>query len=397
MTQALVGRQPIFRANGTVYGYEFLFRSPGQTTAVIEDGDRATADVLVQSLVDIGLDTLVGRKLAFVNLTRNLLLGRQLACIPSNRVVLEILEDVSPDAEVLDAIRELSQAGYTIALDDFVYQPEMQPLVELADIIKLEFPAIDPSDLPHHIATLRERGVKTILAEKLETKEDVETCKRLGCDLFQGYFYCKPEVVEGRRLPNGSLSAMQLIIELQQPEVTFGRVEQLLETDPNLSFRLLRFANSANVCASHTVESLRQATSLMGLSKLRSLASMMLLSTLGDSKPSELVRTAMIRAKLCEQLARVAGHDRLERFHTLGLFSVLDALLDLPMEEIVQSISLSAELTDALTKGEGILGETLAQVIALESGDPAVNLLIGVGQLQEIYVDVLNAVNSGSR
>ncbi|MEM0927198.1 MAG: HDOD domain-containing protein, partial [Planctomycetota bacterium] len=177
--------------------------------------------------------------------------------------------------------------------------------------------------------------------------------------------------------------------ELQQPDITLARVEQLLESDPALSFRLLRFVNSAQAGTARKVESLKQATALMGLSKLRSLASMMLLSTINDEKPDELIRLAMIRARMCEHLAELAGHDRLDRYYTMGLFSVLDALLDLPMRDVVDSLPLSSEINEALTDGCGELGETLQHVICHEQQRELPSEVFEEEQLGEAFIETM--------
>ncbi|MEM6471799.1 MAG: HDOD domain-containing protein [Planctomycetota bacterium] len=396
MATALVGRQPILRPDGSVFGYELLFRRHGATAACIDDGDRATADVFLQSMIDIGLENLVGEKLAFINLTRNLVLSDQLLCIPAGRVVLEILEDIEPDDDVIAAVSKLVAAGHVIALDDFVYSPRLDPLIELADIVKIEYPAIPTDALEPHIRELRDRGVKTILAEKIETHEDFKRCEALGCDLFQGYYFSKPQIVEGRKLPEATIGVVRLVSELQNPDITLARVEQLLESDPALSFRLLRFVNSAQAGTERRVESLKQATALMGLAKLRSLASMMLLSSLNENKSEELIQTAMVRARMCERLAELAGSDRLDRFFTLGLFSVLDALLDLPMRSVVESLPLSSEINEALTDGSGELGETLLHVLSHERRKQPPSGTFEASQLDEAFRDAIRDLANAS-
>lgn len=369
MDHAFVGRQPIFASDLQVFGYELLFRTGNHGAACFRDGDEATASVLLGAFTDIGMNTLVGDKKAFINLTRNLLVERKLACLPPDRVVLEILEDIEPDREAIEAVEELGAAGYTIALDDFVFREELQPLIELADIVKIEYPAIPASDLEEHIKHLRGSGVKTLLAEKVETQEDFQRCLDLGCDLFQGYFFCRPQVVSGRKMQTNTASVIRLVSELQNPEITTDRVEELIQTDPTLSYRLLRFVNSASAATSRKIDSLKQAIALMGIARLRSLASIMLLTGLDDIKPEELINLAMTRAKMCEWLAYCTGAPNVDRYYTLGLFSVLDAMLDQPMEEVVEHLPLAAELNDALLNRTGPLGEMLTRVIAFENGE----------------------------
>ncbi|MCD0458114.1 EAL and HDOD domain-containing protein [Roseiconus lacunae] len=368
MDKAFVGRQPIFTPAQEVYGYELLFRSSETSAADFRDGDHATATVLMSAFTDIGLQTLVNDKRAFINTTRNLLVDGTLSCLPQDRMVLEVLEDVDPEPEILHALRELRETGYTIALDDFVYRPELEPLVELADLIKIEFPAIANEDLAEHVSRLREHGVKTILAEKVETQEDFELCRDIGCDLFQGYFFSKPQVISRGKMQSNVAAVIRLVSELQDPNITPTDVEAIIQMDANLSYRLLRFVNSAAAGTTCKIGSLRQATALMGIHRLRSLASMLILTGLDEKKPKELINLAMTRAKTCELLANSSDSAHPERFYTVGLFSVLDAMLDQPMEDVLESLPLETEINDALLDQSGPMGEILRSVLNYETG-----------------------------
>ncbi|MCA9136724.1 MAG: HDOD domain-containing protein [Planctomycetales bacterium] len=386
---AFVGRQPIFRPDQTVHAYELLFRSGEQNAAVITDGDRATASVLLNTFTDIGLDTIVGSKSAFINLTRNLLLGENLSCLPPDRVVLEILEDIKPDEKVIAAAQRLVSSGYTIALDDFVYSPELEPLIGLAGIVKIEFPAIPNSELPSHVQKLRELGVQTILAEKVETQEDFDLCNSLGCDLFQGYFFSRPQVISQRKTQVNLGPIIRLVSELQNPNITVGEVENIIQTDANLSFKLLRFVNSANAATKRKIESLKQATTLMGISRLRSLASMMLMTSINDSKPQELINLAMIRGKMCELLAVESGESRPDRFYTVGLLSVMDAMLDKPMEDVIPLLPLAADMNEALLNRTGDLGPILVSVVNYEAGKIIPPNSLTARQMEQAYQKTL--------
>ncbi|TWU04979.1 EAL and HDOD domain-containing protein [Stieleria varia] len=396
MDRALVGRQPIFSSSLDVYGYELLFRSGEENSARFCEGDRATANVILNTFTDIGLETLAGSKCAFINLTRNLLLARHLSCLPADRVVLEVLEDIQPDRHVLAAVAEYSELGYTIALDDFIYREELEPLIDLADIVKVEFPAIPSNELADHISKLRDRGIQTILAEKIETQEEFERCRELGCDLFQGYFFCKPQVISGRRVNSNIASVVRLLSALQDPDITTERVEEVIQTDANLSYKLLQFVNSANAATRRRIDSLRQATALMGIQRLRSLVSMMLLSNVDETKPNELINIALMRAKMCELLAIQAGEDRPERFYTLGLFSTLDALLDQPMSEIVKMLPLTNDTNDALLNRSGTLGDVLSCVINYESGNVTTLANVNRAQVAQTYEETLQWLTTNS-
>ena len=392
MDTAFVGRQPIFWSNLKVYGYELLFRSGDESSAIFDDGDRATATVLVNSFVDVGIGSIVGAKRAFINVTRNLLLSQQLTFLPPDRVVLEILEDIEPDDEVLACVQDLVDEGYSIALDDFVFRPELAPLVELADIVKVEFPQISKDELPDHIAKLRDLGVKLILAEKIETHAGFELCRDLGCDLYQGYFFCRPQVLSQRKPKSGNLAAVvRLLGDLQKPDITAAQAADVIRTDVNLSYNLLRFANSAVYATTKKIESLQHATAMMGVQRLRSLASMMLLAGMDKDKPQELIKIALTRAKMCESLAEVMGDACPQRLYTLGLLSVMDAILDIPMEEVVSLLPLDADMNEALLHHTGEYGELLACVISFGTENTAApsSLKLSSGQVLDSYLDAL--------
>lgn len=388
--KAFVGRQPIFMPDLTVFGYELLFRSGEQNSAIIHDGDYATANVVTNALADVGLDVLADSKQAFINLTRSLLLDADLSCLPPDRTVLEVLEDIGPDDAVLAAIVRLADAGFTIALDDFIYSPELEPLIELADIVKIEFPQIPSEDLADHVSKLRDLGAQTILAEKLETREDFEICQRLGCDLFQGYFFCRPQVVSGRRIQCNVSSILRLVSELMNADVSTTKLAELVRSDASLSFKVLRFVNSAVAATKTKIESVEHAIVLLGRRRLRSFASMMLLASISEDKPDELIKTAMVRAKLCELIAEHAKEERTERFFTIGMLSLADAMLDLPMEEVIEMLPLAEDMNQALLCRTGILGQVLESATRLETGDASAIDHIGAG---DIYVKALQWSN----
>lgn len=383
---AFVGRQPIFNPDLDVFGYELLFRSGEQNSAAVMDGDSATADVVVNAVTDIGLDVLTESKQAFVNLTRFLLLEADFSCLPPETTVLEVLECVEPDDAVRAAMRRHADAGYTIALDDLIYRPELESMIELADIVKIEFPQIPPDQLEDHIAKLRRLGVDTILAEKVETQEDFLRCKELGCDLFQGYFFCRPQVINRRRVQGNVGSLMRLVAELQAPDISSGKLAGLVRTDASLSYKVLRFVNSAGCAIQTKIESLEHAIQLLGRRRLGSLASMMLLASISDDKPEELMKSAMVRAKLCELLAARDGNERPERYFTLGLLSMMDAMLDLPMEEVLKLLPLSQEMNDALLHRTGELSHVLQHATSLQTD---VGLSMNQGDVGTAYVDAL--------
>ena len=200
MAEVLIGRQPIYDRDLRVFGYELLFRSAGADQAAIVDGERATSDVVLNALVEIGLDRLVGDAHAFINLTHSFVLSGYPTALPPDRVVLEILESAPADDELVGAVRGLREAGYTVALDDFNFRDSLRPLVETATIVKLDLQALGRSGVEANVRRLRGYNVR-LLAEKVETHDDLAFCRDLGFDYYQGYFFCKPDLVRERRVP----------------------------------------------------------------------------------------------------------------------------------------------------------------------------------------------------
>ncbi len=363
-----VGRQPIYNADLTTYAYELLFRSSEDNRADFSDGERATARLLLNTFAEIGLERIVGTLPAFFNASEEFILKRHCLALPKERVVLEVLEDVRPTPEVLLALSELRDEGYILALDDYVHSPDMVELVKLAHIIKVDLPAIPSAELPKHVEQLRNHDVR-LLAEKVETSEEFELCKRLGFDYFQGYFFCRPTVITGRQVPANRVTMMRLIAKIQQPDVSLDQVSEIIQSEPSLAFRLLRFVNSANSSLSGKVESIRHAVTLAGANRIKTMACLSALAEAGDEKPGELIRTVLTRAKMAELLAVALQNPSTESYFLTGLFSGLDVLLDLPMEQALAMVPVSEEIAEALTSFTGELGEILNCVMEYERGN----------------------------
>ena len=250
---------------------------------------------------------------------------------------------------------------------DFEYAPGTEPLLEIADIVKIDVLNLSPSQVEEQVRIVRPYDA-VLLAEKVETTEHYEFCKDLGFDLFQGYFLCRPNVLGGHRIPANRLATLRLLAKLQDPHVELEALEKIIREDLSLSYKLLRLINSAYYGLPQKVESIKQTLVLLGLHHIRAWVSLLTLSSL-DDKPDELMATAMIRAKMCEQLAERAGILSADVYFTAGLFSTLDALLDMSMEDIMEQLPLAAELTAALLDREGSMGMALDCVVAYERGE----------------------------
>ncbi len=366
MPHIYLARQPIYDRKLDVYAYELLYRAADEENAPAGLGDQATYTVLVNALTEIGLVELVGPHFAFVNLTRGFVVGDNPLPFSGNKIVVEVLEDIVADDEVVAGIKQLSAQGYMIALDDFIYDESLRPLVELADLIKIDLLALDRSQLIEQVEILKGFKVK-LLAEKVETQEEFELCKMLGFDYFQGYFFCKPKVLKRRRMPANQLAVMQLLAKLQDPDVEIDVLGEVISNDVSLSYRLLRYVNSAMFSLPKKVESLRHAVVFLGLKTVKEMVMVLAMSDAKD-KPHELLVTSLVRAKMCELLASSSALSNNEGCFVVGLFSVLDALLDMEMVKLLPSLSLSDEINQALLTHEGVAGEVLAAVIAYEQG-----------------------------
>jgi len=367
ITKIFVGRQPICNKQLEVVAYELLFRSSEANYADFKDENCATSQIIVNAFIDIGLDRIVNDKNAYINITHDIIMDGHLTEFDERRLGLEILEGVPVDDELVDAVRSLSQRGHTILLDDFIFHEDLIPLVEIADIIKIDVLQLDNEAIEEHVAILRKHDVE-LLAEKVEGPEMFEFCKNLGFDYFQGYFFCKPKVICGKRIPEGRLAIVQLLAKLQDPKTEFSDLEGFISKDVSMSYRLLRIINTAQYGLNRRVDSIKEALVILGFRAIRNWISLLSMSNI-DGKPHELMVVAMVRGRMCELLAQKTGRRDHDSFFTVGLLSVLDALLDQPMDRVLKSLPISKEINTALLDHVGPLGEALTCALAYERGD----------------------------
>ena len=371
MEEAFIGRQAILDQQKNVYAYEILFRS-GLKNAFDPnlDGNVATQSVMVNAMLDFGMNKLVSDKRAFINFTEQNLLTRAPKLLPSETVVVEILENVQPTSEILEVVKELKEAGYKIALDDFVLLPGYEPLIEMADIIKVDFRITNSPEERKKMREILPKHVR-LLAEKIETEEEFQQALTYGYVLFQGYFFCKPTILQQKRLTSNALSKMRLLREINRQNVDFSSITGVISSDTNLVHKLLTYINSAGVGLANHVSNLKQATVLLGASGVRRWVTLVSLQTFSEDKPPELFTLSLMRAKFCELIAAKLKRPGLtaDTGFLLGMFSLLDVLLTLPMEDVLKEVNLSDELTDALLGKDNDLRRLLDLVIAYEKGD----------------------------
>jgi len=361
-----VGRQAIFDRQREVFGYELLYRDGQANRAEVVDGDEATAMVMVNTFLELGIDQIAGRAQAFINLTGNFFLSHHYEVLPKKNVVLEVLESIEPTPLVMQALVQARGNGYQIALDDFVVRDSHRVLLDVADFVKVDILALTNQQLLEQIHVLKRYPVR-LLAEKVEDQNVFELCRGLGFEYFQGYFFCKPQIVEGVKLSSNRMAIVLLLAKLQDPDIQIKDLEDLVKNDLSLSIKLLRYVNSAYVGLPRAVDSIAQAVAMAGTERMRQWASLLILANTGG-KPSELMRIALIRGRMCQELNRLQGLSPSQGF-TVGLFSVLDAYFDCEMKQLLADLPLSSEIRFALIERQGSLGEILSCVILYERGE----------------------------
>ncbi len=366
-----VGRQPIFDERERLFSYELLYRAGAASARA--DGvsiDQMCRDTVLHTLMSIGLAPLTGGTLAFVNLTREFLMARLYELFDPKTVVVELLETVEPDAEVVAECERLVGMGYTLALDDFVNAPGYEPLLRLARIVKIDVLDRPEAELRQVAAELRPYGVR-LLAERVETAEVRDRCLRLGYTLFQGYFYSRPQVVSHRELGVEQTAVVRLMNLLDDASVADGAVEDAFKGDPSLSYKLLRIANSAAFGA-RGVSSIGHALRMVGRKPLHRWLTLLLVSSVAaqSAVARELALQALARGRLAELVAERSGRrSEAGPLFLTGLFSLLDALLRMPMDGVLAPMHIAPEVRSALLSRSGPYAAALALVEAQEHGD----------------------------
>jgi EAL and modified HD-GYP domain-containing signal transduction protein len=394
MPAAFIARQPIFNTKLEAVGYELLFRGRGYAAdALIDNPEHATATVVLNTLTELDLKRIVGNKTAWVNVSREFVLDGLVQALPPGQAGLEIPEHELFDDEMLAALRELKDHGYRLALDDFRFREGSEPLLGLFDVVKLNMMELGREQFGELVARVRPHGV-TLLADKLGARSDHEFCEGAGCDLFQGYFFCRPSVVGTRGIAANRLALLQVVSALHDPAIEFSDIEQLIARDVALSFRLLRYVNSAFFGLRGDVRSIGQALALLGVENVKRWATLSVLASV-DDKPTELTVTALIRARFCELAGEQLNIASPGELFTLGLFSVIDGMMDAPMHDVVASLPLADDVREALVLRLGPKGQLLDCVASLEVGEEEQASTI-VPDAGELYLEAVIWANSAA-
>jgi len=360
-----VARQPIVDREQKVFGYELLFRD-GLENAFTGDVDEASRATLDRSLL-MGIDILCDGRRAFVNCTRDTLIKGLVMLLPSTTTVVEVLESVPPDPDVVAACRTLKEAGYMIALDDYVANDPREPLAEIADIIKVEMQLTtydQQSALIKRFGPWRSR----MLAEKIETHADYLRAREQGFIYFQGYFFRRPEMMNTRDLPANRLHYLRMLQEVSRPEIDVVEVERLVKAEASVCYRLLRYLNSAIFGLKTEVHSVRHALSMLGEREVRRWVRLVAAVGAGHEKTSDLVLSALVRGRFGELLAPRVPHGESDLF-LLGLLSLIDAMLEMPMAEVLERVPLDRETKTVLLGQPSLLRPVFQLMLAHESGE----------------------------
>jgi c-di-GMP-related signal transduction protein len=363
-----LARQPILDRRQEVYAYELLFRDGIQDNCDGLDMEMASTSVLDTSFL-IGLEKITEGRRMFVNCPRDFLLRGYVSLFPREAVVVEILENVIPDEEIIEACQLLKQEGFLIALDDFVDTPDWAPLVELTDFIKVDF-RLTPREEQRALAARYARKGIRMLAEKVETLEEFDAGVKMGYSLFQGYFFCRPEILQHKSLPGFKMAYLELLQAATAPEIDIGLLASQIKHDASITFRLLRYLNSAAFGLRSEIHSITHALSLLGEREMRKWIAVVAVGVLADGKPGELMTVPLVRGRFCELLAPLAGlaHHSNDLF-LLGLLSVMDAILGQPLEMILAELPVRQEIKEALLARTGFYRDLLDIAIAHENAD----------------------------
>jgi c-di-GMP-related signal transduction protein len=390
-----IARQPILNRRRDVFAYELLFRSGIQNSFDGADLEQASASMFDTSFM-IGLQKLTGGQRAFVNCPRGFLLQDYISLFPRDLVVIELLENIEPDAEVVDACLRLKRDGYLLALDDFVDTPDWAPLIEIADFIKVDFRLTNRLEQRALAARYAGSGIR-MLAEKVETQEDFSEAVDMGYSLFQGYFFCRPEMLQQRAIPADKLAYLELLGAAMAPDFDIQGLASKIKHEPSLTFKLLRYLNSAAFGLRSEIASIPHALSMLGERELRKWIAVVCVGVMAGGKPDELMTVPLVRGRFCELLAPLAGMPgHANDLFLLGLLSVMDAILDQPLATILEELPVRHEIKDALIARTGLYWNLLEIATAHECADwqaisaLAMRLEIREDQIPEIYVSAVD-------
>jgi c-di-GMP phosphodiesterase len=370
MQDIYIARQPIYDRQLDLVAYELLYRDAEyQRDGIAVENPHTSSELLINTFMEMGLENIVGSNPALIRMTHDYLRDERRIPMTIEQIVLEVSVKEPPDEALCAGLKRIADAGYEIALDDFSYTPALLPLLQSATIVKLDLLALGREKIAEQVKLCKQHKIK-LLVKKVETHEDLRYCQELGFDWFQGFFFCKPQLVSGKSRPANRAVLLRILSKLQDDNTSMEQLEKVIIQDVTLAYKLLRYLNSATYAFRREINSIREALMLIGTEQVKRWASLLLISSYQSDKPQELIVTAMVRARMCELLAE-KSHSPVDadQAFTVGLFSTLDALMDMPMDELLDTISFTASIKLALLAYEGNLGHLLKQILYYEKGE----------------------------
>jgi len=390
MAEIFVGRQPIYTRDLEIYAYELMSHASNDDNEHSIEADKATSQVIINAFMEIGIDKLVGKNIAFITLTEHFLLSDYELPLPTDRVILKIPTYANVTDELIAGVKRLADAGFKLALDNYLQHESLQPLSSMASIIDINIENLSIGEIRAHLKILKKLH-PIILADHVKDHDAYDICRDVGVDYIQGYFLNRPRIVSGESLDSNQMSIINLLSTLHNPDTDTDTVVDIISKDVALSYKILQLMNSAFFTRSTKIESIQHATVMLGRKQLCTWASMMALSGM-DNKPLEQVRISMIRARSCELLAEKANLKPADSFFTVGMFSSLDLLMDRSLEELISPLPLADNVLAALLNREGELGEAINCTLAQEEGD-WVNIRfadLSTDDLSDINIQAIN-------
>lgn len=346
--EVFLARQPILDRFNKLFAYELLFRDSEKNMYQGDDGDKATIDVIKNTFTNIGIEKVTGNKKAFINFTENILKSDIFAVLPPKSVIIEILEDIEPTGEIVELCRKLKRQGYVIALDDFVYSDKYLELLEIVDIIKVDFKITKGCERRNVINQVNSSRIK-FLAEKVETIEDFNEALTYGYEYFQGYYLSKPLMISGKKIAENKAIYIQILKEINNENFGIESMENLIKRDVSLSFKLLKLINSSYYSFKSEIKSLKQALALLGEKEIKKWLYLIVFQTIGENKPEIIIIDSLTRARFAEIIAKKNGID-VNPFNAYltGILSMIDLLLDTPLNQVLEEILIPTEVKDGL-------------------------------------------------
>ncbi len=365
-----IARQPIFTAHMKLFAYELLYRGTDFAFPQGMSGDQATTTLLSGVFLTHDIEEMSKQRPCFINFTQKLLEKNIPSVFPKNKVIVEILETVKPTDKVISICKTLHKNGYTLVLDDFEYHQKFIPLLELAKIVKIDFRATDLRQRLKLINQLRPYNVK-LLAEKVETRAEFDEAIKLGFKYFQGFFFCSPEKMTIREFSANQAIKMQLLAVATNPETDIDKLREIISIDASLSYKLLRFINSAYFYRVQPISSIKHAVIYLGEKELRRFLMFMVISEMAGNQPVELMTMSLIRAKFCETIAEFSSWGEQERseMFLVGLFSLLEVIMGAPIKEILNRLPIAQSVYTALVEKNNVYARYLQLIISLERND----------------------------